>query len=111
MEKKGRASSCCVVHRPVRAVLVAVVGGKRCSSLYRLLAGGQGRWEFAPVAAGQGVGGAFGSEGLFTAEHVPDRFGESTGEVDLGDLGAALLADPRFRLLVVGLGLSLPRFR
>src|SRR5205823_14355591 len=35
--KKGRASSCCVVHRPVRAVLVAVVGGERCSSLYRLL--------------------------------------------------------------------------
>src|SRR5881396_2953087 len=48
--KKGRASSCCVVHRPVRAVLVAVVGGERCSSLYRLLIGGQGRWEFAPVA-------------------------------------------------------------
>jgi len=36
--------------------------------------------------------GAFGSEGLFAAEHVPDRFGESAGEVDLGDLGAALSA-------------------
>ena len=34
------------------------------------------------------------------AEHVPDRFGESAGEVDLGDLGAALLANPGFRLLV-----------
>src|SRR5262245_27033969 len=27
-----------------------VVGGERCSSLYRLLIRGQGRWEFAPVA-------------------------------------------------------------
>jgi hypothetical protein len=36
---------------------------------------------------------------LVAAEHVPDRFGESTGEVDLGDLGA-LLADAGFRLLV-----------
>jgi hypothetical protein len=33
-------------------------------------------------------------------EHVPDRFGEAAGEVDLGDLGAALLADARLRLLV-----------
>src|SRR5882762_10154807 len=39
-----------IVHRPVRAVLVAVVGGERCSSLYRLLVRGQGRLEFAPVA-------------------------------------------------------------
>jgi hypothetical protein len=37
---------------------------------------------------------------LVAGEHVPDRFGEPAGEVDLGDLGAALLADPRFRLLV-----------
>ena len=51
-------------------------------------------------SGGQGVGGAFGSEGLFTGEHVPDRFGESAFEVDLGDLGAALFADARFRLLV-----------
>ena len=35
-----------------------------------------------------------------TAEHVPDRFGESAGEVDLGDFGAALLADACFGLLV-----------
>jgi hypothetical protein len=34
------------------------------------------------------------------AEHVPDRFGEAAGEVDLGDLGAALFADPRLGLLV-----------
>src|SRR5919106_6409318 len=51
-------------------------------------------------SGGQGVGGAFGSEGLVAAEHVPDRLGEAAGEVDLGDLGAALLADPRFGLLV-----------
>jgi len=37
---------------------------------------------------------------LVAAEHVPDRFGQPAGEVDLGDLGAALLADARFRVLV-----------
>ena len=37
---------------------------------------------------------------MVTAEHVPDRFGESAGEVDLGDLGAALFADAGFRVLV-----------
>src|SRR6266545_5865509 len=69
--------------------------------------GGHGRLEFAPVAqllkgpsGGQGVGGAFGSEGLVAGEHVPDRLGQSPREIDLGDLGAALFADPRLRLLV-----------
>src|SRR3954447_20936031 len=47
-----------------------------------------------------GVGGAFGSEGFTAAEHVPDRLGQPTCEIDLRDLGAALFADPRFRLLV-----------
>jgi hypothetical protein len=51
-------------------------------------------------SGGQGVGGGFGSEGLLAGEHVPDRFCESAGEVDLGDFGAALFADPCFRLLV-----------
>jgi hypothetical protein len=37
---------------------------------------------------------------LVAGEHVPDRFGEAAGEVDLGDLGAALLADPGFGVLV-----------
>ena len=37
---------------------------------------------------------------MVTAEHVPDRFGESASEVDLGDLGAALLADARLGVLV-----------
>src|SRR4029453_11477383 len=51
-------------------------------------------------SGGQGGGGAFGSEGLVAAEHVPDRFGQPPREIDLGDLGAALLADPRLRVLV-----------
>ena len=53
--------------------------------------------ELAPVAhllkdrqAARGSVAAFGSEGLVAGEHVPDRFGESAREVDLGDLGAAL---------------------
>jgi hypothetical protein len=37
---------------------------------------------------------------LVAGEHVPDRFGESAGEVDLGDLGAALFADAGFGALV-----------
>jgi hypothetical protein len=37
---------------------------------------------------------------LVAGEHVPDRFGEPAGEIDLRDLGAALFADARFRLLV-----------
>jgi hypothetical protein len=37
---------------------------------------------------------------LVAGEHVPDRFGDPAGEIDLRDLGAALLADARFGLLV-----------
>src|SRR6266542_4134025 len=51
-------------------------------------------------SGGQGVGGACRSEGLVAGEHVPDRFGEPAGEVDLGDLGAALFADAGFGVLV-----------
>ena len=47
--KKGRASSDWFVHRPVTASGVGV-GVELGSSLYRLLVGGQGRLEFAPVA-------------------------------------------------------------
>src|SRR6266536_1764151 len=105
--KKGRVSTGSVVlRRPVRAG--AAVVGEELGSLYRLLGGeDKAGSEFAPVAqllkgpsGGQGVGGAFGSEGLVAAEHVPDRFGQSAGEVDLGDLGAALLADASLGLLV-----------
>jgi hypothetical protein len=38
-----------------------------------------------------GVGGAFGGEGLVAAEHVPDRFGEAAGEVDLATLAPRCL--------------------
>ena len=37
---------------------------------------------------------------MVAGEHVPDRFGESAGEVDLGDLGAALFADAGFGALI-----------
>src|SRR6266511_4270682 len=59
--------------------------------------GGASPWG---PSGGQGVGGACRSEGLVAGEHVPDRFGESTREVDLGDLCAALFADACLRLLV-----------
>src|SRR5215213_1316740 len=38
--------------------------------------------------------GASGSELLLARKHVPDRVGEAAGDVDLGDLGAALLSEP-----------------
>jgi hypothetical protein len=106
--KEGPVSTILLVmHRPVGAAGAAVVGGERGSSLYRLLEGGRG-WigarsggasPYGP-SGGQGVGGACRSEGLVAGEHVPDRLGEPAGEVDLGDLGAALSADARLRLLV-----------
>ena len=37
---------------------------------------------------------------LIAGEHVPDRFREPAGEIDLRDLAAALAADPSFDLLV-----------
>src|SRR5215218_4487644 len=44
--------------------------------------------------------GASGSEPLVAGEHVPDRLGEPAGDVDLGDLGAALLSEAPLRGLV-----------
>jgi hypothetical protein len=44
--------------------------------------------------------GGVGSEGLVVGEHVPDRFGELAGDVDLGDLGAALAAQPALVALI-----------
>ena len=62
--------------------VAAVVGGESCSSLYRLLVGGQGRWEFAPVA-----------------HLLKDRQAARGSVAPLGanasPLGAALLADSR----------------
>jgi hypothetical protein len=37
---------------------------------------------------------------LIAGERVPDRFSEPAGEIDLGDLPAALAADAVFELLV-----------
>src|SRR6266511_4142755 len=48
----------------------------------------------------QTMSGASWSEGLVSREHVPDRVGEPAGDVDLGDLGAALLAEPALVSLV-----------
>ena len=41
-----------------------------------------------------------GANSSIASEHVPDRFGQPAGDVDLGDLGAALLAEPALRLLI-----------
>ena len=44
--------------------------------------------------------GASGSELLTSRKHVPDRVGEAASDVDLGDLGAALGAEPALVALV-----------
>src|SRR5512132_2710248 len=44
--------------------------------------------------------GASGSELLVASKHVPDRVGEPTGDVELGDLGPALFAEPALVALV-----------
>ena len=85
---------------------------ERRSSLYRLV-GGRTRRNGRPAAGaqvregpsgGQTRSGASrsgsGSEGLVAGEHVPDRFGELSGDVDLGDLGAALLTQATLVALV-----------
>jgi hypothetical protein len=42
---------------------------------------------------------------LVAGEHVPDRLGEPSGDVDLGHLGAPLLAEPALVALVaLGVG-------
>src|SRR5215203_2428523 len=54
--------------------------------------------------------GASGSEPLVASEHVPDRLGEPAGDLDLGDLGAALLAQsPLVPLVALGVGRVLER--
>jgi hypothetical protein len=44
-------------------------------------------WSDTHVSIATSAGSGFG-------KHVPDRVGEPTGDVDLGDLGPALLAEP-----------------
>ena len=81
---------------------------ERSSSLYRVLVGTiRSDGSLGPVAqlnegrlCGQGRRGACRSEGLVAGEHVPDRLGQAAGDVDLGDLGTALLAQPALGLLV-----------
>jgi hypothetical protein len=49
---------------------------------------------------GQSRRGACRSEGFVAREHVPDRLGQAAGDVDLGDLGAALAAEALLGALV-----------
>src|SRR3989442_13945136 len=52
--------------------------------------------------------GASRSELLSAGKHVPDRVGEPAGDVDLGDLGAALLSEPALvSLVALGVGRGL----
>src|SRR3954447_14200375 len=56
-------------------------------------------------SGGQTKSGACRSEGLIAGEHVPDGFREPAGDVDLGDLGAALAAESALGVLVaLGVG-------
>src|SRR5687767_12886015 len=96
------------------AVGTGRVGGEPRSSLYRLLVGGPGRMGGASLRwrtsvegrlCGQRFCGACRSEGLGGGEHVPDRLGEPAGQVDPGDPGAALAAQPGLGPLVtLGVG-------
>src|SRR4029453_10620809 len=97
--KKGPASTGRFVHRPVMAGVGVVVGDELGSSLYRLLAGGQGRLEFAPVAQllkdRQAARGSVAPLGANASPRLSmcQIASDSRREIDLGDLGAALLAD------------------
>src|SRR2546425_226150 len=54
--------------------------------------------------------GASGSELLVARKHVPDRVGETAGDIDLGDLRPALLAEPPLvSLVALGVGGVLER--
>jgi hypothetical protein len=52
------------------------------------------------LSGSQTNSGAWRSEGLVAGEHVPDRLGELSREVDLGDLGAALAVEAALGVLV-----------
>src|SRR6266496_5271794 len=80
-------------------------------SLWPPRRGGPGHWMFAPGASPKGrsgrqtKSGTFGSERLVAGEHVPDRDGQLPCDVDLGDLGPALLAEPALvSLVALGVG-------
>ena len=68
-------------------------------------------WMFARAQVQKGrsgrqtKSGASGSELFLAGKHVPDRVGESSREVDLGDFGAALFAEAALGSLVaLGVG-------
>jgi len=96
----------------VRVVLLSGLGLERRSCLYGLLIGRIRRnWMFARAQVPKGrsgrqtKSGASGSELLLAGKHVPDRVGEPSGDVDLGDFGAALLSEPALGSLVaLGVG-------
>ena len=87
--------------------------GERRSCLYRLL-DGRTRLDGRPSAgaqvrkgrlcgqtkSGASRGGGLWGEGLLVGEHVPDGLGQPAGDVDLGDLRAALAAEPALGVLV-----------
>ena len=50
------------------------------------------------LSGGQNYHGACRCERLTTGEHVPDRFSESTRELDASNSGAAMFAGERIRL-------------
>src|SRR3954469_18999583 len=97
--------------RATRCVLRARgwVGGERRSCLYRPV-GSRGCGEIGVLVrrcmskmsrqAARRKGAPAGAKGLVAGEHVPDRFGELAGEVDLGDLGAALAAEAALGVLI-----------
>src|SRR5690349_16923257 len=88
---------------PGSPVVAGLQVGEPRSSLYRRLEGGPGgmggaslRWRISVEGPlrGQSGRGACRGEGFVGRQHVPDRLRESAGQVDLGDLGAALATQP-----------------
>src|SRR5215212_8756985 len=91
-------TSCGLVVASGTHVSIALLGGRtRCH--WRPAPGGSS--PLGP-SGGQTKSGASrgGSERLVVGEHVPDCFGEFSGDVDLCDLGAALTAEAALVALV-----------
>jgi hypothetical protein len=59
----------------------------------RLTGGSRVASRAGAARAARGVRGACRGEGLVAGEHLPDRFGEAAGEVNLGVFGAALFPE------------------
>jgi hypothetical protein len=54
----------------------------------------------AQLGEGRRAAGGEGAPAGAKGEHLPDRLGQAAGDVDLGDLGAALAAQPALGGLV-----------